>query len=94
MTTEAVAAIVGALLPILIAFVKQAHYPNQVNAAIAVVVYFIVGIATLLVSGQAVNAQNLVVDIGIVTTAGTAAYSAFWKNFDPASQPEPPVVTP
>ena len=82
MTTETLAALIGAVLPILISFVKQARFDNRINALIAVAVYFAVGIGTLLVSGESVTATNLIVDIGIVTTAGTAAYAAFWRNFE------------
>lgn len=82
MDAHGIAIIVGLLLPILISFVKKQHFANATNGAIAVAVYAIVGVATLLVSGEAVSAQNLVVDIGIITTAGTVAYTAFWKNLE------------
>lgn len=95
MDTHSLEILVGLLLPILISFVKQRHFSQAVNGSIAVAVYAVVGVGALLASGELVSFQNLVVDIGIVTAAGTVAYTAFWKNIEDPSgggpQPTPAV---
>lgn len=82
MTTEQLAVLIGAVLPLFIAFVKRAHYSNTINGIIALIVYFVVGFAYVVVSGTPLTAANLTTIIGIVTVSGTAAYTLFWSNVE------------
>jgi len=72
--------IFSAILPLLIAFVKQAGWSSGVNSVIALVCYFVVGIAAVFFSGEELTIENAVPIIVVVTTVGTVAYNLFWKN--------------
>jgi hypothetical protein len=72
--------LLGLVLPLLIAVCKQSGFSIQANALIATGVYIVFGVTSLIVSGQAITLDNLVVDVGIVTAAGTVAYNLFWQN--------------
>lgn len=91
MDVHTILIIIGLLLPVLIRFAKRAHFDPAVNGLIAVAVYLVVGVVSPFVAGQPITADNLVIDIGIVLTAGTAGYTAFWKNLE---DPSTTVATP
>ena len=80
MDTTAIEGIIAFFVPLLIAVLKQAGFPNSYNAVIAVVVYVLFGILGVAVSGQAIDVNNIVPTVGIFVTVGTAAYVAFWRN--------------
>ena len=87
MNTISIDVIVAALLPVLISFLKRLHYPDTLNAVIALAVYAVFGIAAVVLSGQSIDPNNLVPTIAIFTASGTVAYQAFWKNWgDPQIQ--------
>lgn len=87
MDTTSVELIAGAVLPILISFLKKLHYPDTLNAVIALAVYAVFGVIGVVVSGQTIDVNNLVPTIAIVTASGTVAYQLFWKNWgDPQIQ--------
>lgn len=73
--------IFSAVLPLLIAFVKQAGWSSQVNALVALICYVVVGVAAVFFSGEELTVENAVAIITVVTTVGTVAYNLFWKNF-------------
>lgn len=103
MTTEQLQAVVSIFVPLLVSVIKRDGFPNTVNAIIAIVVYVVVGILSVLVSGQTFTLDNLTPAVAIFVTGGTVAYTLFWKNWGdpqvaslvngspaPAAVPNPP----
>lgn len=82
MTTTNLEQLIALVLPLLIAFLKQEHLPNIYNAIIALVIYVIVGVAAVVVSGQQLDINNIVPTVTLFTTEGTVAYHLFWKNLE------------
>jgi len=78
-TSQAIAAIVGLLMPIIITIVKQAGFSRTANFAIAVASCVIAGGLTAWATGKLTPA-NIVGDIAIVLTASQAIYASFWKD--------------
>jgi len=66
--------------PLLISLLKQAGFSVQVNALIAQVTYIAIGIAAVLVSGEALTMENAVQLSLIATVVGGAAYNLIWSN--------------
>ena len=81
MDQNTVELLLGAILPLLIAVIKRVNAPQEVNAAIAVVIYIIAGVLAVVVSGQPIDINNLVPTIALFTASGTVAYQLFWKNW-------------
>lgn len=72
--------IFAALAPVLVMLVKQAKFPDNVNALIAFVVYVAVGtVGALAVSGKP-DITTLVPFIATVTLIGKVAYDLFWSQ--------------
>lgn len=67
-------------VPLLIALLKQVKFPAAYNAIIAMVVYIVFGVVAVVISGQPIDANDLVPTIVLFTTVGTTAYYAFWRN--------------
>lgn len=78
--TNAAFIIFASLAPLLIAFIKQSGFTPQVNALIALACYIVVGVAGVLVSGEALTVENAVNLIAIATVVGSAAYKLIWSN--------------
>lgn len=98
MTTGNIEAVVALLVPVLVSFIKQEHFPDQVNAIIALAVYALVGVAAVLVTGQTFDMNNIVPTVTLFTVEGTVAYQLFWKTLEnvpgtPISQ-NSPVIPP
>ncbi len=74
MTPIAIETLVAFFIPLLVAVLKKSSYPAIYNAAIALVVYVVAGVAAVVVSGQTIDANNLIPTISIFVVAGTAAY--------------------
>lgn len=72
--------IFAAVSPLLIAFIKQSGFSRQINALIALVCYIIVGVAGVVMSGEAITVENAVPLITIATLVGSAAYGLVWNN--------------
>src|SRR3954471_23792813 len=83
--------LLAAVLPMLIAFVKQAGLGTQVNALIALVIYVVVGVLGALLTGGAPTLETLIPWITTVTVIGTVAYNLFWSNLGKSSSDEPSV---
>jgi hypothetical protein len=81
MTTEQLMGIVAIFVPLLVAVVKKSNFSATVNAAIAVVIYVVVGLGAVLVSGQPFTLDNILPSVATFTTVGTVAYQLFWKNW-------------
>lgn len=79
-TNNAAFIIFSSLSPLLIALVKQQGFSRQVNAVIALLCYVLVGIAGVIVSGEALTIENSVNLIATATVVGSAAYGLFWNN--------------
>ncbi len=82
MSQESLNAVIGFLLPVLIAFLKREHFPNAWNAFIAIAVYLVAGIGAVAISGQSFDLNNIVPSVAIFTASGTVAYQLFWKNLE------------
>lgn len=84
--------IFSAVLPILIAIVKQSNLSPQANALIAFACYIVVGVAGAFVASGGVPTTETLVDfIASVTVIGTVAYKLFWSNLGVTSENAPSV---
>ncbi len=81
MTTEQLQAVVAVFVPLLVSVLKRDGFSQTANALIAVAVYAVVGVLSVLVSGQALTLDNVEPAIAIFVTGGTIAYQLFWKNW-------------
>ena len=81
MTTEQLQGIVAIFVPLLVSILKRESFPAAVNAVIAIVVYIVVGVLSVLVSGQSFTLDNITPAIAIFVAGGTIAYQLFWKNW-------------
>lgn len=81
MTTEQLQSIAAIFVPLLVSILKRENFSSPVNALIAVVVYVIVGLMSVLVSGQTLSINNIVPAVTIFVGGGTIAYQLFWKNW-------------
>lgn len=79
-TQNAAFMLFAAVSPLLISFIKQSGFSRQVNALIALACYIVIGIAGVLVSGQALVLENAVDLIATATVIGSAAYALVWNN--------------
>ena len=79
--------IFSALLPVIIALVKQSGLSTQFNAIIALAAYIVVGVVGAFMSGEDFTAENAVTFITVATTVGTVAYNLVWKNLGPEDDP-------
>lgn len=66
--------------PLLISILKQAGFSTQVNAFIAQIVYIVIGIAAVVVSGTPITMENAVQLSLVATVVGGAAYNLIWSN--------------
>ena len=80
MTTSNIEIAVAFFIPLLVSALKKTTYPAIYNAAIALAVYVVVGVLSVVVSGP-IDVNNLVPTITIFVTEGTIAYQLFWKNW-------------
>lgn len=84
LTDTQVIAAVGFLMPLLIAVIKRAAFPNYVNAIIALVVYAITAGVVTLVQGGTFAADTFVNNFVLVFGSGTIGYAALWSaSLDP-----------
>ena len=81
MTTEQLQGIVAIFVPLLVSVLKRESFSQTVNALIAVAIYVIVGVVSVLVSGQTLTLENIEPAIVIFVAGGTLAYQLFWKNW-------------
>ena len=72
--------IFSALLPILIALVKQEGFTEQQNTLIALACYVFTGLLAVPFSGLAFTLENVVAMISVATVVGSAAYNLFWAQ--------------
>lgn len=82
--------IFASISPLLIAFVKQSGFSQQVNALIALVCYIVVGIVGVLLSGEPLALENAVNLIAVATVVGSAAYQLVWSNIGSGQDGESP----
>ena len=81
MTTETLEMIVGVFVPLLVSILKKDKFSQTTNAAIAVVVYAVVGVAAVALTGQSFTLDNIAPAVALFVTEGTVAYNLFWKNW-------------
>jgi len=81
----------AAVLPLLIALVKQSKFSPQANAVIALLIYVVVGILGALLSGVEPTIENAVQFVTVVATVGTVAYKLFWENLGVTSEGAPSI---
>jgi ABC-type xylose transport system permease subunit len=82
MTQGQLESVIGIILPVFISLLKQEHFPNAWNSIIAVMVYLVVGVVAVAVSGNSFDLNNILPSVATFTAAGTLAYQLFWKNFE------------
>jgi len=71
-------ALVGALMPALIAVVNQPHWPPWARAVMTVLSCIVAGGITAAVEGR-FTGVGLVESVGVVLVAALAAYRWWWK---------------
>lgn len=79
MTTDTWAAVVGFVLPALVAVVNRSEWKAWVKGIVVVLASVVVGTVTALLGGQFTGA-NWVQSIGIVFATSQVAYHTWWKG--------------
>ena len=82
MSPEALAAIIGVFMPLLISLLKRATWPTIVNLGIASVVSLLVGIITVGVNGDLVldNVDAVFTSAAAAFTAATIVYKSWFEG--------------
>jgi hypothetical protein len=81
MTTNTWSAVVGFLLPALVAFINRSEWKSWVKAVVALLSAVLVGTVTALLAGSFTGSSWLQA-IGVVFAASQLAYHTWWKNSD------------
>jgi VIT1/CCC1 family predicted Fe2+/Mn2+ transporter len=87
-------ALVGTLLPLLVAFVNRSTWSSGAKAVVAVISSAIAGTVTAWLNGE-LSGRDVVTAILIVATATVASYHGLWKPttiapaIEEATSPEP-----
>ena len=81
MSTDQLQGVVAVFVPLLVAILKRENFSATVNAIIAIAVYVVIGVLSVLVAGQAFTLDNVTPAVTIFVTGGTIAYQLFWKNW-------------
>ena len=78
----AAALIIGALMPFLVTFLKQAGWPKWANMIVTILACGLAGAVTVWATGGFDNfaVGNLLIIIAAVFVASQACYAAYWKN--------------
>ena len=72
--------IFAAVLPLLIALIKQSGWSPQANALVAFAIYIVVGVAGAWIANGVPTLETAVEWVTTVTIIGTVAYKLFWSN--------------
>lgn len=81
MTTDTWAAIVGFVLPALVAIINREEWKPWIKAVVALLASVCVGTVTALLSGS-FTGTTWVQAIAVVFAASQLAYHTWWKNSD------------
>jgi hypothetical protein len=81
MTTNTWAALVGFVLPALVAIINRSEWKSWVKGIVALLASVVVGTITALLAGSFTGASWLQA-ISIVFAASQVAYHTWWKNSD------------
>jgi len=77
----AVSVAVGALLPLLISFVKRVEWSTRRKQWVATLVSVVVGTVEMFVqTGGALDVSVLLAHVGVVVTVAQATYAMFWEG--------------
>lgn len=71
-------ALVGTLMPVLIAFVNRTTWSSGTKATVALVSSAVAGIATAWLNGELAG-RDVIAAVLVAATATTVAYHAWWK---------------
>ena len=78
--TNPVVLVFAALLPLLIAFVKQSGWSTSANAGIALACYVAVGVVGAIAVSGTPTLETIVPWVTTVTLVGKVAYDLFWSK--------------
>lgn len=78
-TQQSLLAVIGALLPLVIALVNQAHWPAQAKGLVALAACVVAATVTEYVQGH-VNLTDWRTAVVVVTGAALVSYRALWKS--------------
>lgn len=81
LTTDQIMGVVAIFVPLLVAVAKKQRFSPALNAAIAIVIYVVVGLIAVVASGEALDINNIIPAVTIFTGVGTIAYQLWWKNW-------------
>lgn len=81
MTTDTWAALVGFLLPALVAIINRAEWKPWIKGVVALLASVLVGTVTALLAGS-FTGSSWIQAIGIVFAASQVSYHTWWKNTD------------
>lgn len=84
MTVDTWSALVGILLPGLVAIINHENWKSWIKAIIALAASVVVGTVTALLSGG-FSGATWVQAVGVVFVASQVAYHTWWKNSDISS---------
>lgn len=76
-----VASVVGFFLPLLISFVKQSQWPNQLKRSVALGISIVAGIATVAVQRGLVFDKTFVPSLVLAATDVYVVSSVTYRNF-------------
>jgi hypothetical protein len=77
--TAAIVALVGILMPIIIAIVKQVRWPWWANLIVAIIACGIAGVVTVWARGE-LTWQTAPIAVAAVFIAAQATYNTFWAS--------------
>ena len=82
MSAEALAALVGVFMPLVISLIKRGTWPTIVNLAIAGAVSLLVGAATVFVQGdlEVGNVDAILTSAAAAFTAASVVYRAWFAS--------------
>lgn len=77
--TEAIAILVGILMPFLITILKQVKFPKWANLLITVIACGAAGVATVWARGD-LQWANLAVVTALIFVSAQAVYASYWRS--------------
>lgn len=72
--------LLGLFMPPIVAIIKQSGFTNQVNSAIALIVYLVATVLWLWVRGEPITFASYTANAATLTVVGLTAYKMFWNG--------------
>ena len=72
--------LLGLFMPPIVAIIKQSGFSQQINSAVALVVYLVATILWLWVRGEPISFASYTANAATLTVVGLTAYKMFWSG--------------